>query len=318
MELVPCPLCGSSRYARLFQRRDLTHEVTDTAFDVVRCRACSFVFVNPRPSPAEIGLYYPPDFYEVEATPQSLLASKAETLAARVRVIGQLAPGRLLDVGCQKGEFMWVMQQRGWQVDGVEFSTLPPNVFDLPIFRGTLEEAPYAPASFDLVTLWAVLEHVHDPVALLRSVRRLLKPAGRAFVLVPNFNSIPGRFLRHDDVPRHLVMFTKKTFAAAARHADLRVIRHVFGDDIFSGSTRGTLNYLWKLLHGEALSEIVAQNRSAKRWNEFTGYAGGKPNRWMGVVDDLDMKLYPKLDRLVNALHLGFIMTIELTPAGAR
>jgi SAM-dependent methyltransferase len=315
LELVACPLCGGSRHKKLFERRDLTHHVTDQFFAIVRCRDCGFVFVNPRPSPTEIARYYPPEFYDVNVSPESLLEIKRDTLAARLALVGSLAPGRLLDIGCQKGEFMWVMRERGWDVQGLEFSPLAPNVFGLPIFHGTLEQAPFAPRSFDLITLWAVLEHVHDPVGMLRSVRRLLRPGGRAFVLVPNFNSIPGRFLRHDDVPRHLVMFTKQTLAAAAARADLQVVRYVFGDDIFSGSTRGALNYIWKLLHGESIDQVLEQNRSAERWIEFATHVRGKPTNAMQRVDDIDKKLTPVLDRVMNRLHLGFIMTAELVPA---
>src|SRR5687767_1843895 len=281
MERVPCPLCGRLDHRRLFGRPDHTHQVTDEVFDVVRCTHCSFVFVNPRPSPGEIGRYYPAEFYDVAATPQSLLESKRETLAARLAVIGALPPGRLLDIGCQKGEFMWAMRERGWDVHGLEFSALPPNVFGLPIFRGSVEDAPFQPASFDLITLWAVLEHVHDPVAMLSSVRRLLKLDGRAFVLVPNFNSLPGRVLRHDDVPRHLVMFTRRTMTEAAARAGLYPRRFVFSDEIFSGSTRGTLNHFWKRLHGEPVDAIVAQSRTPGRWSEYSSHVNGAPNKWM-------------------------------------
>jgi SAM-dependent methyltransferase len=204
------------------------------------------------------------------------------------------------------------MRRRGWEVSGVEFSGKPPNLFGLPIFYGRLEAAPFRPQSFDLITLWAVLEHVHDPMSVLRRVRELLKPRGRALVLVPNFNSIPGRFLRHDDVPRHLLMFTKSTFRRAAEAAGLTVVNWHFGNDVFSGSTRGTLNYLYKLLHGERLADIVAQNRTPGRWLEFANQLNGRSNDSMLRIDRLDIKMTPWLDRIVDRLGLGFIMTVEM------
>jgi len=264
---------------------------------------------------SEIGRYYPADFYDVSATPERLLEDKKASLNAKVTLVGKQAPGRLLDVGCQKGEFLHVMKQRGWDVQGVEFSSAPPNLFGVPIVVGRLEDAPFPPGSFDLITLWAVLEHVHDPLIVLRHVRRLLKPTGRTLVLVPNFNSIPGRFLRHDDVPRHLLMFTKRTLRMAAERVGLHVNRLVFADDVFSGSTRGVLNYLWKLSHGECLDGIVAQNRSPGRWGEFANELRGKPNRGMLAIDRLDIRLTPYLDRFVSLLGLGFIMTADLSRA---
>jgi 2-polyprenyl-3-methyl-5-hydroxy-6-metoxy-1,4-benzoquinol methylase len=315
MEHVPCPLCGERRHRLLFERRDHTHACSDQPFRVVRCRSCGFAFVNPRPGPDEIHTYYPDAFYEASMSAEAVLASKRDSLAAKLALVAHLPAGRLLDVGCQKGEFMYAMQQRGWKVQGVELSARPPNLFGLPILRGRLEEAALPDAAFDLITLWAVLEHVHDPISVLRAVRRLLAPGGRAVVLVPNFRSIPGRFLRHDDVPRHLLMFTPRTLRHAARRCGLRVQRTVFGDAVFSGSTRGTLNYLWKLAHGERLDDIVAQNRTPGRWMEFAACLHGAGNPRMLRVDRLDIRLTPLLDRVVNRLRLGFIMTAELSHA---
>jgi SAM-dependent methyltransferase len=312
LEYVACPICSGWGHRLLFERLDHTHQASDVRFRIVQCRLCSFVFINPRPTLAGIAQYYPPEFYETGVSADALLMEKSQTLEARLRLVGNVTPGRLLDVGCQKGEFIYVMRRRGWEVEGVEFSRTPPNLFAMPIFYGALGAAPFAAESFDLITLWAVLEHVHDPVGMLTLVRRFLKPTGRAYVLVPNFNSIPARFMRHDDVPRHLVMFTKRTFREAAGRAGLRVRRFVFGDDIFSGSTRGILNFLWKLLHGETYDEILSQNRSAARWDEFTSRLRSRESSSMRQVDKLDLALTPWLDRLMNRMSLGFIMTAEL------
>ena len=312
LETVGCPLCGSLRQKRVYERPDYTHGVTNHWFTVVRCTNCGFAFVNPRPTESSIHAWYPDEFYDVNVKPEQLLHEKADVLRGKLKLVGGGPPGRVLDVGCQKGEFLEVMRRRGWDVEGVEFSDRPPNVFGLPMFRGRLEDAPFAPGSFDLITLWAVLEHVHNPIRVLTTVARLLKKSGRALVLVPNFNSIPARLLQHDDVPRHLLMFTTSTLSRAARDAGLVVRGFHFGDDIFSGSTRGVLNYLWKLANGERLRDIVAQNREPGRWNDFACCLNGKQDGSMLKVDRLDIRLTPYLDRLVNALHRGFIMTADL------
>ena len=312
MELISCPLCGSGEHKLLFRRLDHTHRVTDDHFCVVRCRRCSMVFVNPRPGQEQIALFYPPDFYEVHRSSEDLLKEKGAALAARARLLDGIKPGRLLDVGCQKGEFLFWMKQRGWQVEGVEFSKTPPNVFGLPIHYGRLDSAPFAPASFDVITMWAVLEHVHNPVETLRGVASLLAAQGRAFILVPNYRSLPARLMRHDDIPRHLMMFTPSTLAYAAKLAGLQVRRFVFSDDIFSGSNRGLLNFLVKRAFGESYDEILAQNRSAERWSEFTGSINGRPNRLLAWVDRVDLRLAPHLDRIMRTLRCSFIMTAEL------
>lgn len=318
LEHVACPLCKGERHRTLFRRRDHTHLISDIKFSIVSCDNCGLVFVNPRPSIAAVHVYYPSDFYQVGLTADELLQQKQQTLHARLKVMGNLSPGRILDVGCQKGEFLYFMRQRGWDPVGVEFSATPPNVFGLPIHYVELRDAPLAGDSFDVVTLWAVLEHMHNPVDVLHHVSRLLKPGGRAFVLVPNFNSIPARFMRHDDVPRHLIMFTRRTLRQAASLAGLEIRKFTFEDDIFSGSTRGVLNYVWKLARGESIDEIVAQNREPGRWREFSEMINGRPSGVMQTIDRLDQKVTPWLDYVVNSLGWGFTMTAEMVKRDRR
>ena len=312
MQYSACPVCQSDEHELLFDRLDHTHYVTNDRFSVVRCRRCSMVFVNPRPGPLEIKTFYPPDFYDVTATGEKLLVEKRETLTAKAKMLSALPPGRLLDIGCQKGEFLFWMSREGWDVRGIEFSETPPNVFNMPIHYGRLESAAFEPNSFDAITLWAVLEHVHEPVETLRQVSHLLAPNGRVFVLVPNFRSLPARIMRHDDIPRHLLMFTPSTLRRVAGLAGLRVRRFVFSDDIFSGSNRGLLNFLVKRAYGEAYDEILAQNRSADRWQDFIGSINGKPSQFLKLVDQIDIRLTPYLDRIMRRVRCSFIMTAEL------
>jgi len=312
MEYTACPLCGSDDHKLLFERLDHTHYVTNDRFRIVRCRECSMVFVNPRPGREEIKSYYPPEFYDVSMAPERLLLEKQSGLEARAKLLTGLAPGKLLDIGCSKGEFLFWMKRLGWSVQGVEFSETPPNVFNMPIFYGRLESAPLTRGSFDVITMWAVLEHVHDPIQTLSLIAELLKPGGRAFVLVPNFRSLPARLMRHDDVPRHLLMFTPSTLSKAASAAGLKVRRTVFSDDIFSGSTRGVLNFLVKRAFGETYDEILAQNRSVERWLEFEERLRGKPSKLMRWVDSLDKRYTPVLDRVARTLRCSFTMTAEL------
>lgn len=312
LQQTDCPLCGCPDHRLLFERMDHTHCVTDHRFRIVRCSNCGFAFVNPRPSKDDIHAFYPPEFYDVDIDADALIQSKETVLREKARFLDDLPPGRLLDIGCQKGEFLHWMKRKGWEVEGVEFSSLPPNLFDVPIHRRDADKLGFADQSFDAVTLWAVLEHVHEPVAVLREVRRLLRPGGRAVVLIPNFNSIPGRFMRHDDVPRHLLMFTPATFRRAATAARLAVRRVVFSDDVFSGSTRGFLNFVAKRLKGETFDEILAQNRTPSRWGEFTSTAHGKPSKLVRQFDRLDLKHYSRLDRFMCRLRLSFIMIAVL------
>lgn len=307
-EHISCSLCDSDSPELLFRRKDFAYRPDDEAFSVVRCRNCGLVYVDPRPTEEEIHSYYPEEFYDTHIDAESLLREKARQLALKYEYVKDLAAGKLLDIGCMKGEFMYYMQQRGWEVRDIDFSTKPPNIFGLDIFHGDLESAPYLPESFDLITLWAVLEHAYHPKEMLSAVSRLLKPGGKVVILVTNFNSLPGRFMRHDDVPRHLTLFTKRTLRKMLRRTGFKPGGFHFNCELFGGNNRGALNYLVKLAAGERIDEIVAQNRRADRWYQFSSQLRGEPSKFMLRVDEKDRSMFPYLDRLFDMLHFGFIM----------
>jgi SAM-dependent methyltransferase len=123
--------------------------------------------------------------------------------------------GRLLDVGCATGIFLDGMRRLGWHVAGVEPSSSAVAYarvrFDLDIFAGRLEDAHYPAASFDVVTLWDVLEHVHEPRVVLAEIARILRPGGLLVLSLPNPDSLEARLLGSHwlgwDLPRHLNLF---------------------------------------------------------------------------------------------------------------
>src|SRR5690606_32591194 len=87
-------------------------------------------------------------------------------------------PPRLLDVGCATGGFPRFMRERGWTVEGVEVSEAAGIITDFPVHRRPLPEVDAPAESFDAITAWAVIEHVHDPRAYFETAARLLKPGG--------------------------------------------------------------------------------------------------------------------------------------------
>jgi SAM-dependent methyltransferase len=140
-------------------------------------------------------------------------------------------PGRLLDFGCGSGTFLYRMHREGWQVTGLDFSaaviarirTAP----GLAVLTGTLPHPALRPASFDCVTMRQALEHVPDPLGLLREAYRLLVPGGQLLVGVPNLDSWPYRWFGNSwfglELPRHLTHFTPATLVKMLERADFRV-----------------------------------------------------------------------------------------------
>jgi SAM-dependent methyltransferase len=298
----------------VFTIRDYRFLTDQTDFNVVRCEQCSLVRVNPRPVEADIHRYYHDDFYRGQENREEALAFMEPRSRAMASHVNRYPRGRLLDIGCFRGEFMeYIRAEHGWEVAGVEFSERPPNYFGLDIFYGDIADAPYSEESFDVVTLWAVLEHVYDPSRMLAQAHRFLKPGGVLIILVPNFNSIQARFMRQDDVPRHLTMFTRATLGRMLRNTSLEPIDWSCGQDLCGGSVRGWMNFITKRLGGEPMSDVLSQNRAADGggWPEFAGRINGRPSSFLSRVDALDGWLAPRLDRVLDRLGFGFIMTVH-------
>jgi 2-polyprenyl-3-methyl-5-hydroxy-6-metoxy-1,4-benzoquinol methylase len=139
--------------------------------------------------------------------------------------------GRLLDVGCGDGAFLARMKNLGWEVVGVELDEKAANVaktnFGLDVFIGTLENTGFANESFDAITLNHVIEHVGDPIGLLRRCRDLLRRGGRVVVTTPNAEGLGHRIFREHwrglEVPRHLMLFSLGTLKQAAFAAGLSI-----------------------------------------------------------------------------------------------
>lgn len=125
---------------------------------------------------------------------EEVIARRRPQIAAKARWLEDMRPGRLLDVGAQKGEFLWYMRQRGWDVEGVELDNNVPNPVDMPIRYGDFLEMPFVPNSFDAVTLWAVLEHVYHPARIIERAAAILRPCGRLVASVTNLHSIQARW----------------------------------------------------------------------------------------------------------------------------
>jgi SAM-dependent methyltransferase len=237
-------------------------------FPVVRCAICGLVYLCPRPASSALHAFYPDAYYPLEATPPAQARAVAAGLFRRVQawVQGQgRGTVRLLDVGCGTGVFLDLAQQAGWHVRGIE-----PGVaacayararFGLEVHCATLESAPLPPESFDVVTMWHVLEHLPHPLGGLRRVHQALASGGLLLIGVPNFASLEARLFGRRwyslDAPRHLYHFTPATLSAIVSAAGLRPVRlvHSSGTAGLVYSVMGDLTGLSLRLRGRPLAE---------------------------------------------------------------
>jgi 2-polyprenyl-3-methyl-5-hydroxy-6-metoxy-1,4-benzoquinol methylase len=155
-----------------------------------------------------------------------------ELAAGSVMWLDASRKGRLLDVGCGSGAFLAHMRDLGWEVQGLEPDPAAADVaktrYGLEVVCAPLEEANIAPESFDVVTLSHVIEHVHDPVALLRECGRVLRGDGIMVMVTPNNRSWGSRWFgsswRGWEVPRHLFVFSTRSLKMCAERAGLQVL----------------------------------------------------------------------------------------------
>jgi SAM-dependent methyltransferase len=238
METVSCNLCGANDSELVLEGKDRLYGIEGT-FRLVRCRRCGLIYLNPRPGPDEMARYYPSDYIAyyraIEDEPSFLRRlDRRYGLHKRCRQVIRRAdgPGRLLDVGCATGVFLDGMRQRGWTVTGVEVNAEAARYarerLGLEVFADELEKAGYPDASFDVVTLWDVLEHVRDPQRTLGEIARILRrpelcpepdegraegrPGGLLVLSLPNPDCLEARlfgpYWAGWDVPRHLYIFS--------------------------------------------------------------------------------------------------------------
>lgn len=215
-----CPICGARSWQELFVSR---------TFSIARCLSCSVV----RTLAADMdGVVQYPHFDQRETIAVRMMRlAVTQLLRERAALVHKVAPRarRLLDIGCGAGAFARMMSERGLNVTGVEPFSLgrPIDEENLRLVRASFDAVKRDLGSFDVVTMWQVLEHVADPRALVRSALDVLATDGVLVVSVPNFDSWQSRVFKggwfHLDPPRHVTHFDPHTLRSLMDELDLEI-----------------------------------------------------------------------------------------------
>lgn len=233
--LTKCPLCKSGHFLNFKEVTD--HAISREKFYLCRCAECKFVFTNPRPTKETINKYYESENY---ISHQNKTRNITDFIYKSVRKITlqrklnwlndyNKNKGNLLDLGCGTGSFLKKAKDDGWQVSGVE-----PN----PKARKSARRKKLNVHSklkkidpteqFQAITLFHVLEHVHDLRKTGKKITALLKNEGTLFIAVPNIDSKDSRIYGETwaalDVPRHLYHFTPETMQIFAEKMGLEIV----------------------------------------------------------------------------------------------
>ena len=247
---ITCDLCSSDSHRRLATCKDRRYPTGYSGY-LVKCNGCGLISTYPKPPEDEIGAYYQESYAVYRVTGDKFrFSSLLRTALARgsqlpeflrkpiltaynfaaFRSLPDMEPGRVLDVGAGVGDFLANLRDLGWQVHGVEPSARAAESArerGLDVLEGTILHSQLQDATFDLITFWHVLEHIHSPTAALNRAFELLKPGGKLMVAVPNWKSVKRRVL-HDgwwrmETPRHLYHFTPSTLSRALSEANFDV-----------------------------------------------------------------------------------------------
>ena len=232
-----CPWCGSENAQLHLELKDLF--LTQEPFKILECKECGLLFTTPRPNKDEIGRYYKSEEYYSHQENKEGFIPKVYEKVKSVNLKNKYGiategkeKGKALDIGCGVGDFLHTMEQHGWDCTGVEPSE-DAKVIAKKRIKGQLlssEEQENLPdSSFDIITMWHVLEHVDDIRWQIQQLHRLCKPGGRIIIALPNYKSYDGQYYKAEwaayDVPRHLNHFNKETLIKILEESGLRHVK---------------------------------------------------------------------------------------------
>ena len=225
LHIDKCPICGQSHFKKVMTCTD--HYATGESFDLCRCLSCGFMFTQEVPVEAEIGRYYEsPDYISHSDTHKGLMNSIYHKVrkymllkkASLVKKSSGLVCGSILDIGTGTGYFINTMKEKGWKVSAIEKNE-KARIFAKEHF-GINVNTPESinsikEKSFDVITLWHVMEHLEQLDTTWKNLNKILKDSGVLIVAVPNSSSYDAQLYGDKwaayDVPRHLWHFTPDT-----------------------------------------------------------------------------------------------------------
>jgi SAM-dependent methyltransferase len=221
LETVPCALCGRNEDRLLFRKG---------RFRIVRCSNCGLSYTNPRLRAGLLADLYTERYFRSD---DSLVRGYADYLKEKaaiqrtfrrrwavVKEFAELDKGSLLDVGCAMGFLLEIARDEGWDVAGLDISdyavAFARQISALPVMQSDLRTLPFSDRCFHVITLWDVLEHVPDPVGLIRNCRRKLMTGGLLAIITPDEGSWPARlfgqkWVEYEKPDEHLFFFSGRT-----------------------------------------------------------------------------------------------------------
>jgi SAM-dependent methyltransferase len=259
LEHVPCDLCKQSNYKVRYRKPDDWLWLNQFEFPVVECLSCELVYVNPRPDVQSMSKYYPIDYHDGRST-----EGHKERYEMQLDYLPGLDAQVVLDIGCARGDFLNYLQNRypGITTYGVDLFSAGVNFKQIRFLKSDLLDCKFDAEKFDIVTSWAVFEHLHTPSLYFEEVARILKPKGKFIFLVTNSESLYGRRAMKEDVPRHTYHYSEKTLKVYATKFGFKMNTCSYENRFWDGTGKGAFKFLFQGLVG-----VTWNQRQTKDFN---------------------------------------------------
>lgn len=234
LETISCLNCKSKSYIKPYPK---------TYRRIVSCNKCGLIYTNPRLKKRFLERLYSKEYfnnsnsdhfgYENYVGDQEKII---KTFSKRIKTIEELygKKGKILDVGCATGFFLKAARDRNWKTEGVEVSKFATDYarthYKFKIHQGNFLTLKITPNSYDIITLWDVIEHFHNPILALNKINKLLKPGGLLILSTPDAKSIPAKLTRERWVgyklsDEHLGYFSRQTLESLLNNAGFSIVK---------------------------------------------------------------------------------------------
>jgi len=235
VDLIHCPVCKKQNFSKYLDCKD--HFLTEEEFAIIECDNCHLRFTNPRPTEIDLPSYYKSEEYISHSNAKGGLVNRIYhkvrnyTIKKKYSIVEHNSHGKnILDIGCGTGELLNYFKLKAWNTRGVEPD---PDARKLAIDNYQLNISDFdslldkGDSSFDVITMWHVLEHVWDLQSYLDGIKNLLNDNGTFIVAVPNSNSWDAKHYKSMwaayDVPRHLYHFSQESMNELMESANFKL-----------------------------------------------------------------------------------------------
>ncbi|WP_411348129.1 methyltransferase domain-containing protein [Paenibacillus sp. WLX2291] len=248
-DLRSCPVCNGKKYSMLHSIKG--HEDFET--NLYRCSDCATVFMNPQPTENYLEWFYNHIYYSKVHREKMGWEPELSNVNSAVLRVNEMRMdlvesfwnqtrfprGRLLDVGCSTGNFIWEAQLRYWSVQGIEISEDAAERgrqdHDLDILTGELTDTIFEKDTFDIITAWDVIEHIPNPHHFMVNISRVLKKDGLFVANTPNVSSsasyYAGSQWRHLDPPLHVILYDHISLRVLLRQHNFEILKISSGEE---------------------------------------------------------------------------------------